>query len=80
MEMIFTIGECSIVISDSSTSNTKKFTIADVNDCKSDKQYGFTDGKPCVLIKMNKVCFCCFHQKSILKFLARGICSGNWSN
>ena len=36
--------------------NPKNFTINDVNDCHSDKQYGFNDGKPCILIKMNKVC------------------------
>lgn len=57
--------------SDYSTSNTMNFTIADVNDCKSDKQYGFTDGKPCILIKMNKVCFIVFirNQFEILSWL-----------
>lgn len=31
------------------------FTINDVNDCHSDKQYGYRDGRPCILIKINKV-------------------------
>ncbi len=41
---------------DYSVSSSKNFTINDVNDCNSNNQYGFRDGKPCILIKINKVC------------------------
>lgn len=36
-------------------SSSQKFTIADAHDCNSNKKYGFSEGKPCILIKMNKV-------------------------
>lgn len=33
----------------------KEFTISNPGDCTSEKRYGFDAGKPCVLVKMNKV-------------------------
>ncbi len=33
----------------------KKFQISNVGDCRNDTQYGFQFGRPCVLVKMNKV-------------------------
>ncbi|CAM2703750.1 unnamed protein product [Rotaria socialis] len=35
--------------------NSKNFTIHDVGDCNSNNHYGYTDGKPCILIKINKL-------------------------
>ena len=34
---------------------TQKFTIRNPGDCTSHDAYGFLKGKPCVLVKMNKV-------------------------
>lgn len=36
-------------------SPTNKFTISNPGDCTAENQYGFSNGKPCILIKMNKV-------------------------
>ncbi|CAF0767076.1 unnamed protein product [Adineta ricciae] len=38
-----------------SLSTPTNFTISDVGDCHSEKQYGFKHGQPCFLIKMNKI-------------------------
>jgi len=46
-----------LLILDYSIHSSKNFTINNVNDCNSNNQYGFRDGKPCILIKINKVCF-----------------------
>lgn len=45
---------------DYSISSSKNFTIRNVSDCNSDDRYGFRDGKPCILIKINKVCYLFF--------------------
>ncbi|CAF0760229.1 unnamed protein product [Adineta steineri] len=37
------------------TSNSNNFIINNVGDCNSNNQYGFRDGKPCFLIKINKI-------------------------
>jgi len=34
---------------------TKKFTIYNPGVCKPENQYGYSSGKPCVLVKMNKI-------------------------
>ncbi|CAF3377567.1 unnamed protein product [Rotaria socialis] len=34
---------------------TKKFTISDPGDCTPQNQYGFASGKPCILVKINKI-------------------------
>ncbi|CAF4844033.1 unnamed protein product [Rotaria sp. Silwood1] len=34
---------------------TKKFTISNPGDCTAQNQYGYTNGKPCILVKMNKI-------------------------
>jgi hypothetical protein len=41
---------------DYNTPSDTNFTINDVGDCNSINQYGFKIGKPCLLIKINKVC------------------------
>ena len=33
----------------------KPFSIRNPGECTSDNQYGYTRGRPCVLVKMNKV-------------------------
>ncbi|UJR35349.1 hypothetical protein I4U23_028107 [Adineta vaga] len=38
-----------------SISTSKNFTINNVGNCQSDKQYGFSTGQPCFLIKINKI-------------------------
>ena len=45
------------MIVDYSITNPKNFTIGDPKECNSKNQYGYRDGKPCVLIKINRVCF-----------------------
>jgi len=32
-----------------------KFTISNPGDCTNNTNYGFNEGRPCVLVKMNKV-------------------------
>ncbi|CAF3905157.1 unnamed protein product [Rotaria sordida] len=34
---------------------TKKFKISNSGDCILQNQYGFSNGKPCILVKMNKI-------------------------
>ncbi|CAF1253878.1 unnamed protein product, partial [Rotaria sordida] len=34
---------------------TKKFKISNPGDCILQNQYGFSNGKPCILVKMNKI-------------------------
>jgi hypothetical protein len=35
--------------------DVRPFSIRNPGDCTSENQYGYTKGKPCVLVKMNKV-------------------------
>ncbi|CAF0722638.1 unnamed protein product [Rotaria sordida] len=37
------------------TQSSKNFTIHDVGDCNSINHYGYKNGKPCILIKINKL-------------------------
>ncbi|CAF4196295.1 unnamed protein product [Rotaria sp. Silwood2] len=37
------------------TRSSKNFTIHDVGDCNSINHYGYKNGKPCILIKINKL-------------------------
>lgn len=34
---------------------SRKFSINNPGDCRNDTQYGFSRGRPCVLVKMNKI-------------------------
>ena len=42
-------------IVDYNSSSIEYFSISNVGNCSSAQDYGFQDGQPCILIKMNKV-------------------------
>jgi len=35
--------------------NSPKFTISSLGECQDSNDYGYPSGRPCVLVKMNKV-------------------------